>query len=279
MVLIGISSLFNACNGQPAKTFTGNEAREMMGFEEMQRKSLQHQRPDRRYPVPEGLNFRYAASRSTAGVVHIKSVFPAGVGREAPDLFKDFFDEDFPRRFFPPESREPRRQLGSASGVIITSDGYIVSNNHVVNGAESIEVVLHDQRSYKAKVIGTDPATDLALLKIDEKKLPFIEFGNSDSLAVGDFVLAVGNPFNLASTVTAGIISAKARNINLLTDRWAVESYIQTDAAMNPGNSGGALVDINGRLIGITAAIASPTGAYAGYSFAIPIEIAKKNDQ
>jgi serine protease Do len=137
-------------------------------------------------------------------------------------------------------------------------------------------VVLHDQRSYKAKLIGTDPATDLALLKIEEKNLSFIEFGNSDSVEVGDFVLAVGNPFNLASTVTAGIVSAKARNINLLTDRWAVESYIQTDAAMNPSNSGGALVDINGKLIGITSAIATPTGAYAGYSFAIPVDIVKK---
>jgi S1-C subfamily serine protease len=136
--------------------------------------------------------------------------------------------------------------------------------------------VLHDQRSYKATIIGKDPATDLALLKIDENKLSFIEFGNSDSVEVGDMVLAVGNPFNLASTVTAGIVSAKARNINILTDKAAVESYIQTDAAVNRGNSGGALVDINGKLIGINAAISTPTGVYAGYSFAIPVEIVKK---
>lgn len=158
----------------------------------------------------------------------------------------------------------------------MSSDGYIVTNNHVIADAENIEIVLHDQRNYKAKLIGTDPATDLALLKIDEKNLSFIEFGNSDSVEVGDMVLAVGNPFNLASTVTAGIVSAKARNINLITDRSAVESYIQTDAAVNRGNSGGALVDINGRLIGINAAIATPTGVYAGYSFAVPIEIVKK---
>jgi Do/DeqQ family serine protease len=166
--------------------------------------------------------------------------------------------------------------MGSASGVIVSDDGYIVTNNHVVNDSESIEIVLHDQRSYPAKIIGTDPTTDLALLKIEEKDLNFIQFGNSDSLEVGDIVLAVGNPFNLASTVTAGIVSAKARNINILTDRWAVESYIQTDAAVNRGNSGGALVDINGNLVGINAAIASPNGAYAGYSFAIPVEMVKK---
>jgi serine protease Do len=184
-----------------------------------------------------------------------------------PDFFRDFFGDDFLRRNFPP---------GSASGVIVSNDGYIVTNNHVVNDAENIEVVLHDQRSYKGKVIGTDPATDLALLKIEEKNLSFIEFGNSDSVEVGDVVLALGNPFNLASTVTAGIVSAKARNINILTDRSAVESYIQTDAAVNRGNSGGALVDINGKLVGINAAIATPTGVYAGYSFAIPVEMVKK---
>jgi len=217
--------------------------------------------------VPVDFNFRYAAGKATPGVVHIKSVFPGNYEQEIPDLFRDFFGGN----------NVPKKQFGSASGVIISDDGYIVTNNHVIDEAESLAVVLHDQRSYKVKVIGTDPETDLALLKIDEKNLSFIEFGNSDSLMVGDFVLAVGNPFNLASTVTMGIVSAKARNINLLTDRRAVESYIQTDAVMNPGNSGGALVDIHGKLIGITSAIASPTGAYAGYSFAIPIEIVKKS--
>src|SRR5205085_5853742 len=137
---------------------------------------------------------------------------------------------------------------------------YVVTNNHVVDGGDKIQVVLFDKRAYQAKVIGTDAATDLALLKIDEKGLPFVMFGNSDSVRVGEWVLAVGNPFNLESTVTAGIISAKGRNINILKDNNAIEDYIQTDAAVNPGNSGGALVNTKGELIGINSAIATPTG-------------------
>jgi Do/DeqQ family serine protease len=222
-----------------------------------------------------GMNFRYAAKKSMPGVVHIKSAYPVQQ-RDESDLFRDFFGEDFFRQFFRQEQNIPRVQYGSASGVIISEDGYIVTNNHVVENADSLEVILYDKRSYPAEIIGTDPLTDLALLKIAENKLPFIHFGNSDSVEVGDMVLAVGNPFNLESTVTAGIVSAKARNINILQTEGAIESYIQTDAAVNRGNSGGALVDVNGKLIGINAAIATPTGTYAGYSFAVPVGIVQK---
>ena len=164
----------------------------------------------------------------------------------------------------------------SGSGVIISGDGYILTNNHVVNNADEVEVVLDDQRTYKAEVLGTDPNTDLALIKIKESGLSYIPYGNSEDVQVGEWVLAVGNPFNLNSTVTAGIVSAKARNINILREEFAIESFIQTDAAVNPGNSGGALVNTKGELIGINTAIASTTGSYAGYSFAVPVNIAKK---
>ena len=162
------------------------------------------------------------------------------------------------------------------SGVIISDDGYIVTNNHVVQDGDNIQVTLNDKRVYNATIVGTDPSTDIALIKIDEGNLPFILFGNSDSLQVGEWVLAVGNPFNLTSTVTAGIVSAKGRNLNILNGKTAIESYIQTDAAVNMGNSGGALVNISGQLVGINAAIASSTGTYDGYSFAIPVSIVKK---
>ncbi len=166
--------------------------------------------------------------------------------------------------------------LGSGSGVIISPEGYIVTNNHVIANFDKITVILNNKRQYKAKIIGKDLGTDLALLKIDAKNLPAIKFANSDSVKVGQWVLAVGNPFNLTSTVTAGIISAKARNIHLLKDKQAVESFLQTDAAVNPGNSGGALVNPRGELVGINTAIASRTGSYAGYSFAIPSNMVKK---
>jgi serine protease Do len=160
--------------------------------------------------------------------------------------------------------------------VIISADGYIATNNHVVKGAEKVEVTLEDKRSYAAEVIGTDPNTDLALLKIKESELPFLPFGNSSGVLVGEWVLAVGNPFNLTSTVTAGIVSAKGRSLNLLNEEFAIESFIQTDAAVNPGNSGGALINTSGQLVGINTAIASETGSYAGYSFAIPVNIVRK---
>ncbi|MEM9919148.1 MAG: trypsin-like peptidase domain-containing protein [Bacteroidota bacterium] len=164
----------------------------------------------------------------------------------------------------------------SGSGVLISSDGYIVTNNHVIEDGKKIEITLNDRRSFDADLIGIDPSTDLALLKVKGKSLPFIDFGNSDSIRVGEWVLAVGNPFNLNSTVTAGIVSAKGRNIDILEDNYSVESFIQTDAAVNPGNSGGALVNTNGELIGINTAIITRSGRYEGYSFAIPANLVRK---
>jgi len=198
--------------------------------------------------------------------------------------FGDMFGDDFFKFFWGepqqgntmPRNSEPFVQEGAGSGVIISNDGYIVTNNHVVNLADDIEVTLHNNESYKARVVGTDPSTDIALLQIKKNGLHPLVFGNSDLVEVGEWALAIGNPFNLNSTVTAGIISAKGRNINIIDDKSAIEAFIQTDAAINPGNSGGALVNLNGELIGINTAIASPTGAYAGYGFAIPANIVSK---
>jgi serine protease Do len=225
--------------------------------------------------APEtGIDFTTAADLSIHGVVNVKTTYSLEtVNPYIYDPFREFFGQRSPR--------QQQAPMSTGSGVIISQDGYIITNNHVVDRAEKIEVTLNDKRSYVADVIGRDPATDLALLKIKETNLPFISYGNSDNVKVGEWVLAVGNPFNLTSTVTAGIISAKARNINILTNDPSkglnpVESYIQTDAAVNPGNSGGALVNTKGELIGINSAIASNTGSYTGYSFAIPVNLARK---
>ncbi|MCW5906916.1 MAG: Do family serine endopeptidase [Chitinophagales bacterium] len=231
------------------------------------------------------IDFRYAASAATPTVVHIKSTTkpqkPTS-NRGGYDPFKGLFGDEFYYFFHGPNPYNSQPQVATGSGVIVSEDGYIVTNNHVVKDADEIEVVLNNNKTYKAKVVGKDKDTDLAVLKIEETGLPAVTFANSDSALVGEWVLAVGNPFNLASTVTAGIISAKGRNINILGDKvtqgsnTAIESFIQTDAAVNPGNSGGALVNVNGELVGINTAIASPTGSYAGYSFAVPSNIVKK---
>lgn len=237
---------------------------------------------------PVSLDFNKTAKKVIDGVVHIKSSqLYDGRGRNLqyrnqPSPFRDFFGEEFERffRFQEPEptprSGDTPVRVGTGSGVIISEDGYIATNNHVVADADDIEVTLHDNRTYKATVVGTDPSTDLAVLKIKEKNLPIVPFVNSDEVQVGQWVLAVGNPMGLNSTVTAGIISAKGRNINILKDQYAVENFIQTDAAINPGNSGGALVNLNGGLVGINTAIASPTGSFAGYGFAVPANIVNK---
>lgn len=218
----------------------------------------------------DAIDFVEVAERATPTVVHIKTTIETASNQS--ELFDPF-------GFFNNPGFQPPQQQGSGSGVLITNDGYIATNNHVIDGATKIEVVLNDKRSYTAELIGKDPETDLALLKIEEKNLSFLSFGNSDQLRIGEWVVAVGNPFNLTSTVTAGIVSAKGRNINLLRQNggeWAIENFIQTDAAVNPGNSGGALVNTRGELIGINTAIASRTGSYAGYAFAIPVNLAKK---
>ncbi|MFM2226365.1 MAG: hypothetical protein RJA07_2567 [Bacteroidota bacterium] len=221
------------------------------------------------------VDFTRAASMVTPAVVHIKTTIqPQQQTNLRFNPFGNLFGDDF----FGGSPYQMMPQQSSGSGVIISDDGYIVTNNHVVDNADKVDVILNDKRTLSAKIVGKDPSTDLALLKIDETNLPFIYFGNSDSVKVGQWVLAVGNPFNLESTVTAGIVSAKGRNINIIKDKTnsAIESFIQTDAAVNPGNSGGALVATNGELIGINSAIATPTGTYAGYSFAIPVNIVKK---
>lgn len=213
-------------------------------------------------------DFTDAAERSVNAVVHVTT---QGTMQQAPVM--DFF--------WGYRQAPPQEVRGAGSGVIISDDGYIVTNNHVVENADKIVVHLNDKRQYDATVVGRDPSTDIALIKIDAKDLPILSFGNSDDVKVGQWVLAVGNPMNLTSTVTAGIVSAKARNINILQydaskDIFPIESFIQTDAAVNPGNSGGALVDVTGQLVGINSAIASTTGAYTGYSFAIPVNIVRK---
>ncbi len=218
------------------------------------------------------LDFKEVAKFATPAVVHIKTKLKSNPASGFEDLGNPF-------ELFDPRFRQQGPQVASGSGIFITADGFIATNNHVIDNAAEIEVVLNDKRSYSAELVGTDPETDLALLKIEEKELPFLPFGNSDNLEIGEWVIAVGNPFNLTSTVTAGIVSAKGRNINLLRQNggeWAIENFIQTDAAVNPGNSGGALVNTQGELIGINTAIASKTGSYAGYSFAVPVNIAKK---
>lgn len=222
--------------------------------------------------VPD-VDFVSVADISTPAVVHIKTTMNNSSRKQQFNPFEEFFGD---RGFQLPDDM-PKQATGS--GVIIKKNGYIVTNNHVVDNAQKVEVILNDKRTYMAEVLGKDPETDLALLKIEEDNLMYLNMGNSDELKVGEWVVAVGNPFNLTSTVTAGIVSAKGRNINLLRQRggaYAIENFIQTDAAVNPGNSGGALVNTSGQLIGINTAIASQTGSYSGYSFAIPINLAKK---
>ncbi|MDR3367403.1 MAG: Do family serine endopeptidase [Prevotellaceae bacterium] len=216
-----------------------------------------------------GVDFTVAAEKTINAVVHVTTSYTRSVQR-SPESILDFF-YGF-RHYY----HEPQPAQGMGSGVILSTDGYIVTNNHVIERAEQIHVTLNDKRTFAAKLVGADPGTDIAVIKIDGKDLPFVAIGNSDELRVGEWVLAVGNPLNLTSTVTAGIVSAKARNINILSDNFKIESFIQTDAAVNPGNSGGALVNTRGELVGINTAIASPTGSFTGYSFAVPSSIVNK---
>ncbi len=222
--------------------------------------------------------FTYAAEKATPAVVHIKTKMTRSVMQQGGDPFEEFFGFGSP--FGGGRQRQPQTQEASGSGVIISADGYIVTNNHVVQDADEVSVILNDKRELKAKVISTDPSTDIAVIQVKATNLPFLTFGDSDAIRVGEWVLAVGNPFNLESTVTAGIVSAKGRQ-NIIDrdqdkDVNPLESFIQTDAAVNPGNSGGALVNLKGELIGINTAIYSRTGQFAGYSFAVPVSIVKK---
>lgn len=241
----------------------------------------QHARFARMEVVPAvATDFTVAAENSIHAVVHIMSKTNRSMqqGQGPIDLFEYFFGY---REYSQPRQQQP--QVGYGSGVIISRDGYIVTNNHVVEGADELQVTLNDQRSFTARIVGTDPTTDIALIKIDAEDLPTIPYGDSDKLKVGEWVLAVGNPLNLTSTVTAGIVSAKARNLGIIGSQstngapsLGIESFIQTDAAVNPGNSGGALVNTSGELVGINTAIVSSSGAFSGYSFAVPVSIVSK---
>ena len=228
-----------------------------------------------------GDDFVKAAKTTVPAVVTIKNYQTRNSNRMSEqDLFEQFFGNPFGNSTPKQKQQQTPNDVpsGLGSGVIISPDGYIISNNHVVAGANKLEVILSNKKSYVANLVGSDPSTDIALLKIEEKGLPYLNFTNSDLVEVGQWVLAVGNPLGLNSTVTAGIVSAKGRSIDLLSQqsRTPIESFIQTDAAINPGNSGGALVNINGDLIGINSAISSNTGYYEGYGFAVPSNLAKK---
>ncbi|WP_437919182.1 Do family serine endopeptidase [Sphingobacterium sp. LRF_L2] len=295
MKKIGVSLLTAFVGGAVAiggyKIFE-NKQMEKMTFEEQQ-KVFYANNPGSEIMASTGNpDFTQAAAAVSPGVVHIKVTMTTrgsqGSGGSSPfDMFEEFFGMPQQRR------SQPRQAMASGSGVLVSPDGYIVTNNHVVEDADKIEVQLTDQRSFEAKVIGRDPDFDLALIKVNAADLPFVKFGDSDNVRIGEWVLAVGYPLSLQSTVTAGIVSAKGRQIGILGEqgqgtpygygqseepiaRTAVESFIQTDAVINKGNSGGALVNASGELIGINAAIASPTGVYAGYGFAIPVNLVKK---
>ncbi|WP_157542426.1 Do family serine endopeptidase [Mucilaginibacter aquatilis] len=274
------------------------DPQEGLTFEERQKVYFANNRPTSNVVSSAGdVDFTQAAAAVTPAVVYIRTTYSPQQGRSGGgnDPFEDMFGDFFGQRV-QPQRAQPQRASGS--GVIISTDGYIVTNNHVVANASKVEVTTNDHRTLQAKVIGTDPNTDLALIKVTGTNLPIVKLGNSDDVRVGEWVLAVGNPFNLNSTVTAGIVSAKGRNIGILgreeeeqnpfgRSRYqqqpqqprlnkAIESFIQTDAAINPGNSGGALVNTKGELIGINSAIASHTGSYEGYGFAVPVNLAKK---
>ncbi|MDQ2657571.1 MAG: trypsin-like peptidase domain-containing protein [Bacteroidota bacterium] len=229
-------------------------------IEERQQLVLTGRQSDTAYNIPNHINFLTTANKVVAGVVHIRTGYGPGV-----------FSLN-------PLQHYERPVHSSGSGVIISDDGYIVTNNHVIEDATNIEVVMNNNQRYYAKLVGSDANTDLALLKIKASHLPFVPYGDSDGVQPGEWVLAIGNPFDLNSTVTAGIVSAKARNIGILQEKngLSVEAFIQTDAAVNPGNSGGALVNLSGELIGVNTAIATSSGSYQGYSFAIPVSLVKK---
>ena len=221
------------------------------------------------FQMSEGqIDFTYAAEQTVLGVVYVQTRRTVGGGQQSDNPLADFF--------YGNRNSRPRVERGAGSGVIISADGYIITNNHVIENVNEIEVTLHDNRTMKADLVGRDPGTDIALLKIAATDLPYIKYGDSDALRVGEWVLAVGNPFGLTSSVTAGIVSAKGRNLEILDGAYTIESFIQTDAALNMGNSGGALVNTKGLLIGITTAILSPSGASAGNAFAVPTTIVKK---
>lgn len=236
------------------------------------RASDNSQAPIRQVNLPEVAypDFTYAAETAVKSVVHVKVTIHGQSQQQVPQSFFDFFFG------YGGQGQQPREQVGSGSGVIISEDGYIVTNNHVIDGADEVLVTLEDNREFAGTVIGADPVTDVALIKIEAQNLSPLKFGDSDALRLGQWVLAIGNPYNLRSTITAGIVSAKGRSLPSYDNEFKIEAFIQTDAAVNPGNSGGALVNEAGDLVGINTAIASRTGSYTGYSFAVPSSIVQK---
>lgn len=263
LAVVGLQHLFFSYKGQTTEIPDG-------GYNSEYHNSIAQYVSNTPSALPD---FVLVSEMTVNAVVHIKTEY-----EQSNNMDGEFFGNPFREFFFGPQRQQlPQRNItASGSGVIIRSDGYIVTNNHVVHDADKIEVTLNDNSIHDAIIIGTDPTTDLALIKVEVDNLPYLEYGDSDEVNVGEWVLAVGNPFNLTSTVTAGIVSAKGRNINILGGGTAIESFIQTDAAVNRGNSGGALVNAKGELIGINAAIASQTGSYTGYSFAVPSNIVTK---
>lgn len=265
--LVGAVSATAVLNYQNNNTQNGS-TEEVVGFEEsLNTSSLNHFTSYAKEKYPD---LTYAAENAVGAVVNIE-VLTTIKGQTTIDPFLQFFG--IPQGYGAPSTREAK---AGGSGVLITDDGYIVTNNHVVENATKVKVKLYDGRSFEANVVGTDPTTDVALLKIEGKGFPFLKFGSSDELRLGEWVLAIGSPFDLQSTITAGIVSAKARNLGAIPSQYSVESFIQTDAAVNPGNSGGALVNTAGELVGINTLIQSRTGNYIGYSFAVPSSIVKK---
>ena len=256
----GLTGYFAATRAFDRRAAESEEYAQIAGVATGDKKSV----PQRRVEVANVPNFSDAAESAVQAVVYVKVAQKANYqGGSLLDLIFGF-------------PQTPRDQVGLGSGVIIRPDGYIVTNNHVIAGADVIEVTLENNKVYPAKLVGTDPATDIALIKIDAEDLPAIRMGNSDDLRLGEWVLALGSPYDLRSTITAGIVSAKGRSMPNYDGQYRVESFIQTDAAVNPGNSGGALVNAAGDLVGINTSIISRTGSYAGYSFAVPVNIVSK---
>ena len=256
----GLTGYFAATRAFDRRAAENEEYAQIAGVATGDKKSV----PQRRVEVANVPNFSDAAESAVQAVVYVKVAQKANYqGGSLLDLIFGF-------------PQTPRDQVGLGSGVIIRPDGYIVTNNHVIAGADVIEVTLENNKVYPAKLVGTDPATDIALIKIDAEDLPAIRMGNSDDLRLGEWVLAIGSPYDLRSTITAGIVSAKGRSMPNYDGQYRVESFIQTDAAVNPGNSGGALVNAAGDLVGINTSIISRTGSYAGYSFAVPVNIVSK---
>jgi len=267
-MLAGLLMAASCGNSTQQKEQTPTEQEPVSQVEQVQQPTVQRVAF---LPTESTPDFVDAAENSVNAVVHIMTK----VVRQS-TTYNDFFGALLGQLYGYPGQTRNNTMVAYGSGVVLTPDGYIVTNNHVVDGADEVEVTFNNKVKRTATIIGTDPTTDLALIKVDASDLEYLTFGNSDDVRIGEWVLAVGNPFNLTSTVTAGIVSAKARNLSILGEGTSVESFIQTDAAVNPGNSGGALVNTKGELVGINAAIASHTGSYEGYSFAIPSNIVRK---